>query len=34
MGELRRFLEQMDFMAEQTGRPDSFEGYVRLVQET
>lgn len=28
MDELRRFLEQMDFMAEQTGRPDSFEGYV------
>jgi hypothetical protein len=28
MSELRRYLEQMDFMAEQMGRPDSFEGYV------
>lgn len=26
--ELREFLKQMDFMAEQMGRPDSFEGYV------
>jgi len=26
--ELRQYLEQMDFMAEHTGRPDSFEGYV------
>ena len=28
MSELRRFLEQMDFMSEQMDRPDSFEGYV------
>ena len=28
MSGLRDFLEQMDFMAEQMGRPDSFESYV------
>lgn len=28
MDELKQFLEQMDWMAEQMDRPDSFEGYV------